>query len=138
MKTLDDLLKAFTSNEQQKFSIQKISSFYYANVTNTTPFQFAPTFIINAVADKYIHPTKGERLFNIKTQMFGENKIYLAYQRVNDFEKADIIDIIDCPHPEFRGTINIDISSHNKKSTIFKHHFYHSKKRNNKKYERLE
>lgn len=35
----------------------------------------------------------------LKTQIFDENKIYLSYKKIDDFENDDIIDI-DCPHPE--------------------------------------
>lgn len=135
VKTLDDLLKAFTSNEHQKFNITNVSSFYYKNVEQTFWIQFASTsYVVHAI--EYIHQAKGERLFNVKTQMFDSNKIYIAYQKLNSFEHADIIDF-NCFHPLIPGKINIDSLNNNKKSSIAKHWIFHSKKHNNKQYERL-
>ena len=39
---------------------------------------------------KYIHQAKGKRLIDVKTQKLDSGKIYIAYQKLNSFEHADI------------------------------------------------
>lgn len=134
VKTLDDLLEAFTSDEQQKYNIQNVSSIFFENVTQLIQCQFLSTDTLSII--DFIHPIKGERLFNIRAQMFDSSRIYLAYQKLNRFEYADIIDH-NYFHPIILGTIKIENPKNEKKSSIFKHFIFHSKKHNNKQYQKL-
>ena len=140
--TIDDLLNTFVSNRHQDFVLKETSSFFYQKKEEDIySYQYVHTRIIIGMTKKIIKLEsirKKDRIFNISTPKFNKEGIYMAYQKENQY---DIAEIITCSEKKQKSYGLIDISKINNQNDdiplLKKKKIFHSKTKNNKIYQKL-
>lgn len=132
VKTLDDLLKSFISNENIKFDIEKTWSFFFKNEKEQLiKYLFIITYFYENKSSQGDDIGPNDRIFNISAPKYEMEGLYTAFQKENQFDLAEII-VMKNKKAQVDGEISIE----NHKKNIFQKIFC-TKNKNHKKYVKL-
>lgn len=92
VRTLDDLLNLFVLKENINFEIGEISSFFFkSKKEQLMKYIFMYTSIFQNASSYGDNIKPNDRMFNISTPKYKFEGIYMAYQREDHFDSAEII-----------------------------------------------
>lgn len=134
IETLDDLLNLFVSKENINFEIGNTSSFLFKSENERLlEFIFMKTFIFQNHSSQGNNIKPNDRMFNILTPKYKMGRIYMAYQRENHFDSAEIMEFKN-DECEILGTIKLKKPEKKRKSLFL---LFSKNKKNRQNYEKL-
>lgn len=138
VKSFEDLINAFTTDENQKFIIQKTFRISYKKEDQSfQEVQYLYTPYVLFRIKKIIKPEITDRIFNIITPEFKDEGLFIWYQKNKDYKIAQVLDVRKRYKPVSKGKIKIDNSCTNCKSNNSFFHLFRSNKKSGKTYEKL-
>lgn len=139
VKTFDELFKAFTLKDRISISITKVSLFLYKTpISPEENFQFATISSVVELADNIIHEKEGEKLFAIiNSSKSIDGQIFFAYQRSDKENNVEVISMYG-NRPKSEGVIQINGLNNKIVCISVSNRLVKTKKKNNKKYTKLE
>lgn len=91
VKTIDEVFRLCTSQENPIFNLKRTTLFLYQNKENVVHrFIFTFSDLIFSYSEKIIQPSPNDRIFNILSPR--SDRVYFGYQKENHYDQLEIYD----------------------------------------------